>query len=111
MIDLREAVGSGCEIKPLDAMINHNTTEVFFDNCRIPADLLIGEEAWFRYILDGVNAERILIAGESIGDARYFTKKAVDYSNERVVLDGRSAATKVSNSRSRPLMRNSKRPI
>ncbi len=90
LIDLREAVGSGCEIKPLDAMINHNTTEVFFDNCRIPADSLIGEEGrGFRYILDGMNAERILIAGESIGDARYFTKKAVDYSNERVVF-GRS---------------------
>lgn len=87
LVDLREAVGNGCEIKPLDAMINHNTTEVFFDNCRIPASSLIGEEGrGFRYILDGMNAERILISGESIGDARYFTKKAVDYSNERVVF-------------------------
>ncbi|MBO89331.1 MAG: acyl-CoA dehydrogenase [Rickettsiales bacterium] len=87
LVDLRDAVGNGCEIKPLDAMINHNTTEVFFDNCRIPANALIGEEGrGFRYILDGMNAERILIAGESIGDARYFTKKAVDYSNERVVF-------------------------
>ena len=87
LVDLRDAVGNGCEIKPLDAMINHNTTEVFFDNCRIPANALIGEEGrGFRYILDGMNAERILIAGESIGDARYFTKKSVDYSNERVVF-------------------------
>ena len=87
LVDLRDAVGNGCEIKPLDAMINHNTTEVFFDNCRIPANALIGDEGrGFRYILDGMNAERILIAGESIGDARYFTKKAVDYSNERVVF-------------------------
>ena len=87
LVDLRDAVGNGCEIKPLDAMINHNTTEVFFDNCRIPANALIGDEgSGFRYILDGMNAERILIAGESIGDARYFTKKAVDYSNERVVF-------------------------
>ena len=87
LVDLRDAVGNGCEIKPLDAMINHNTTEVFFDNCRIPANSLIGEEGrGFRYILDGMNAERILISGESIGDARYFTKKAVDYSTERVVF-------------------------
>ena len=87
LVDLREAVGNGCEIKPLDAMINHNTTEVFFDDCRIPASSLIGEEGrGFRYILDGMNAERILISGESIGDARYFTKKAVDYSNERIVF-------------------------
>ena len=87
LVDLRDAVGNGCEIKPLDAMINHNTTEVFFDNCRIPANALIGDEGrGFRYILDGMNAERILISGESIGDARYFTKKAVDYSNERVVF-------------------------
>lgn len=87
LVDLRDAVGNGCEIKPLEAMINHNTTEVFFDNCRIPASTLIGEEGrGFRYILDGMNAERILISGESMGDARYFTKKAVDYSNDRVVF-------------------------
>ena len=67
LVDLRDAVGNGCEIKPLDAMINHNTTEVFFDNCRIPANALIGDEGrGFRYILDGMNAEQIpLIAGES----------------------------------------------
>jgi acyl-CoA dehydrogenase len=87
LIDLRDAVGNGCEIKPIEAMINHNTTEVFFDNCRIPTSTLIGEEGrGFRYILDGMNAERILISGESLGDARYFTKKAVDYSNDRVVF-------------------------
>ena len=87
LIDLRDAVGNGCEIKPIEAMINHNTTEVFFDNCRIPTSTLIGEEGrGFRYILDGMNAERILISGESLGEARYFTKKAVDYSNDRVVF-------------------------
>ena len=90
LVDLRDAVKNGCEIKPLEAMINHNTTEIFFDNCRIPASSLIGEEGrGFRYILDGMNAERILISGESIGDARYFTKRAVDYANERMVF-GRS---------------------
>ncbi len=87
LVDLREAQGNGCEIRPLDAMINHNTTEIFFDNLRIPADTLIGEEGrGFRYILDGMNAERILISGESIGDARYFTRKSVEYANERIVF-------------------------
>ncbi|MEQ9327977.1 MAG: acyl-CoA dehydrogenase family protein, partial [Rhodospirillales bacterium] len=71
LVDLREVKGKGCEIRPIDAMINHNTTEVFFDNMRIPASSLIGEEGrGFYYILDGMNAERILISGESIGDAR-----------------------------------------
>jgi acyl-CoA dehydrogenase len=69
-------------------MINHNTTEVFFDNLRIPADSLIGLEGkGFRYILDGMNAERILVASESIGDARWFTQKSVAYGNERIVFD------------------------
>ena len=87
LIDLREAVGNGCEIKPLDAMINHNTTEVFFDDLKIHADTLIGEEGkGFRYILDGMNAERILISGESMGDARFFIDKAVAYANERIVF-------------------------
>jgi len=87
LIDLREATGNGCEIRPLDAMINHNTTEVFFDNLRIPASSLIGEEGkGFRYILDGMNAERILIAGEAIGDCRFFVNKGVNYAKERVVF-------------------------
>jgi alkylation response protein AidB-like acyl-CoA dehydrogenase len=69
-------------------MINHNTTEVFFDNLRIPADSLIGEEGkGFRYILDGMNAERILVSAEAIGDARWFTQKSVAYVSERRVFD------------------------
>ena len=88
LVDLRDAVGNGCEIKPLDAMINHNTTEVFFDNCRIPANALIGDEGrGFRYILDGMNAERILIAAECVGDGRYFIDKASAYASDRNVFD------------------------
>ena len=87
LIDLREAKGNGCDIQPLDAMINHNTTEVFFDNLRIPASSLIGEEGkGFRYILDGMNAERILIAAEALGDCKFFLDKGVEYSKERVVF-------------------------
>ncbi|NQW01621.1 MAG: acyl-CoA/acyl-ACP dehydrogenase, partial [Rhodospirillales bacterium] len=88
LVDMREAVGNGLTIKPLRAMLNHATTEVFFDDLRIPASSLIGEEGkGFRYILDGMNAERILIASEAIGDARWFIKKATDYANERKVFD------------------------
>lgn len=87
LVDLREVKGNGCEIRPIDAMINHNATEVFFDNMRIPASSLIGEEGkGFYYILDGMNAERILIAGESVGDARFFIKKASEYSKERAIF-------------------------
>jgi alkylation response protein AidB-like acyl-CoA dehydrogenase len=87
LIDLRETVGRGCTIVPIDAMINHNTNEVFFDNMEIPAGSLIGQEgSGFRYILDGMNAERILVASEGIGDARWFIRKASDYSKERVVF-------------------------
>jgi acyl-CoA dehydrogenase len=87
LIDLRELRGKGVEIRPIPAMINHNTTEVFFEDAEIPADSLIGEEGrGFRYILDGMNAERILISGESIGDARWFIRRAVEYANERVVF-------------------------
>ena len=68
-------------------MINHNTTEVFFDNLEVPAENLIGEEGkGFRYIMDGMNAERILVASEAVGDGRWFLKKAVDYANSRVVF-------------------------
>ena len=88
LVDLREARGKGVEIRPIDAMINHNTTEVFFDNLRIPGDALIGAEGkGFRYILDGMNAERILIAAEAIGDARYFVRRASEYAGTRVVFD------------------------
>jgi acyl-CoA dehydrogenase len=88
LVDLREARGNGVEIRPLRAMINHNTTEVFFDGLRVPAENLIGEEGrGFRYILDGMNAERILVSHESIGDGRWFTKTASKYANERIVFD------------------------
>ena len=88
LLDIREALGKGLDIKPLKAMINHNTTEVFFDQLRIPADCLIGEEGkGFKYILDGMNAERILVSAEAIGDARWFTKTSIAYVNERRVFD------------------------
>lgn len=87
IVDLREVKGNGCDIRPIPAMVNHNTNEVFFDNMRIPADSLIGEEGkGFKYILDGMNAERTLVAAEALGDGRYFIKKAVEYANERVVF-------------------------
>jgi acyl-CoA dehydrogenase len=88
LLDLRDALGKGLEIRKLPAMINHNTTEIFFDGLRVPADSLIGEEnKGFRYILDGMNAERILIAAEALGDARFFVRKAAAYAAERVVFD------------------------
>ena len=88
LVDMRESKGNGLEIKPIRTMINHATTEIFFDDLVIPAESLIGEEGkGFRYILDGMNAERILIAAECIGDARWFIGKATDYANERNVFD------------------------
>jgi len=88
LVDMRETLGNGLEIKPIRAMINHATTEVFFDNMKIPADSLIGEEGrGLKYVLDGMNAERTLIAAECIGDARWFIEKAVGYAKERVVFD------------------------
>ena len=87
LVDMREVLGKGLSIKPIRAMLNHSTTEVFFDNMEIPADSLIGEEGkGFRYILDGMNAERILIASECIGDARWFIDRATAYAKERVVF-------------------------
>jgi len=88
LVDLRDSVGQGCEIRPIEAMINHNTNEVFFDNLKVPAANLIGEEGkGFRYILDGMNAERILVAQECIGDGRWLLKKGIDYAKERIVFD------------------------
>ncbi len=85
LIDLREV--DGVELRPLRTMVNHETNEVFFDNAHIPADSLIGEEGkGFRYVLDGMNAERILIASECIGDGRWFVERAARYSSERVVF-------------------------
>ena len=87
VVDMREALGHGLTIKPLRAMINHSATEVFFDDMKVPAGNLIGEEGkGFRYILDGMNAERILIAYECIGDARWFIDKAATYAKEREVF-------------------------
>ncbi len=87
LVDIREARDRGLTIRPIRAMINHHTTEVFFDNLRIPASSLIGEEGrGFRYILDGMNAERILIAAECIGDSRWFIDKATAYAGERMVF-------------------------
>ncbi len=88
LLDMRERnTGKGLEVRPIKAMINHNTTEVFFDNFRIPAASLIGEEGkGFRYILDGMNAERILVASEAVGDGRWFIRKATEYAKERVVF-------------------------
>jgi acyl-CoA dehydrogenase len=87
IVDLREAKGRGIDIRPIPAMINHNTTEVFIENLEVPVENLIGEEGkGFRYILDGMNAERILVAQECIGDGRWLLQKAVDYANEREVF-------------------------
>lgn len=87
IVDMREALGNGLEIRPIRAMVNHNSTEVFFDNLEVPADNLIGIEGQgMRYILDGMNAERVLIAAECIGDARWFIEKASNYAREREVF-------------------------
>ncbi len=92
LVDMR-AAREGLEIRPIKTMMNHATTEVFFDDVEIPASALIGEEGkGFRYILDGWNAERILIASECIGDARWFIEKAVEYGSARVVF-GRPIAS------------------
>jgi len=87
IVDMREAVGHGLTIRPIRTMMNHATTEVFFDELRVPAENLIGEEGkGFRYILSGMNAERILIAAECIGDAKWFLAKAAAYACERTVF-------------------------
>jgi acyl-CoA dehydrogenase len=87
LLDMREAVGRGLTIKPIRTMFNHATTELFFDDLEIPAACLIGEEGkGFRYILDGMNAERILIGAECLGDAAWLIGKARDYANSRVVF-------------------------
>jgi acyl-CoA dehydrogenase len=87
MLDMRAAKGNGLTIRPIRTMMNHATTEVFFDNVRVPAANLIGEEGkGFRYILDGMNAERTLIAAECLGDAQWFIDKASKYASERKVF-------------------------
>ncbi|MBD8034969.1 acyl-CoA dehydrogenase family protein [Solibacillus merdavium] len=88
VVDLNEAVGNGLEVRPIKTMMNHATTELFIDNLKVPVENLIGEEGkGFRYILDGMNAERILIAAECIGDGRWFIERATKYAKERVVFD------------------------
>ncbi len=87
VVDMQAARGNGLTITPIRTMMNHNSTQVFFDNMKVPAENLIGQEGrGFRYILDGMNAERLLIAAECIGDARWFIRKAADYARERVVF-------------------------
>jgi acyl-CoA dehydrogenase len=87
IVDMREAKGHGLEIRPIRTMMNHATTEVFFTDMKVPAENLIGEEGkGFRYILSGMNAERILIAAECIGDTKWFIAKATSYAKERVVF-------------------------
>ncbi len=87
LVDLREARGDGLEIRPIKAMVNHNTTEIFMENMKVPVENRIGEEGkGFRYILDGMNAERIIAASEAIGDTRWFIRKASAYAGERVVF-------------------------
>lgn len=88
LVDLRAALGNGVTIQPIPTMINHHTAQVFFDNLQVPVENRIGEEGkGFRYLLDGLNAERILIAAESIGDGYWFVERATTYANERVVFD------------------------
>lgn len=87
LVDLREAIGRGMTVRPIPNMVNHETNELFFDNLEIPAENLIGEEGrGFKYILDGLNAERTLIAAECIGDGWWFLNRAAKYARERVVF-------------------------
>lgn len=87
ILDMREALKDGLTIRPIRTMMNHATTEVFFDNVKVPAENLVGEEGkGFRYILSGMNAERILIAAECVGDAKWFIEKASSYAKERQVF-------------------------
>ncbi|SOZ19682.1 Putative Acyl-CoA dehydrogenase [Cupriavidus taiwanensis] len=88
VVDLRDAIGKGLTVKPIRNMVNHETNELFFDNLEVPADNLIGEEGkGLKYILDGLNAERILIAAECIGDGYWFVERASNYARDRIVFD------------------------
>ena len=87
IVDMRESLGKGMTIRPIRTMMNHNSTEIFFDNMIVPAENLVGVEGrGFRYILDGMNAERLLIAAECIGDAKWFLNKATEYARDRKVF-------------------------
>src|SRR5206468_4979512 len=86
LVDMTVSLGHGMSIKPIRTMMNHSTTEVFFDELKVPVQNLIGEEGkGFRYILSGMNAERILIGAECIGDAKWFIDRAIAYAKERIV--------------------------
>tara|TARA_Y100000588_G_scaffold329808_1_gene366293 strand:- start:491 stop:1579 length:1089 start_codon:yes stop_codon:yes gene_type:complete len=88
LVDLRSAIGNGLTIRPLRTMMNHATTELFFDDLKVPVVNRIGEEgSGFRYLLDSLNAERVLIAAECVGDGRWFIKRATEYAKERQVFD------------------------
>jgi acyl-CoA dehydrogenase len=88
LVDLRDAVGHGLTIRPLRTMMNHATTELFFDDLQVPANALVGDEGkGFKYLLDGLNAERILIAAECIGDGRWFVERTARYARDRVVFN------------------------
>jgi acyl-CoA dehydrogenase len=88
IVDLHQAIGNGLKVQPIANMVNHETNELFIDNLEIPVENLIGEEGkGFKYILDGLNAERTLIAAECIGDAYWFIDKIVPYVSERIVFD------------------------
>ncbi|WP_316154532.1 acyl-CoA dehydrogenase family protein [Cupriavidus sp. BIC8F] len=88
VVDLRDAIGKGLTVKPIRNMVNHETNELFFDNLEVPAENLIGEEGkGLKYILDGLNAERILIAAECIGDGYWFVERASNYARDRIVFD------------------------
>ncbi len=87
LVDMQQSLGNGLTIEPVRTMMNHHTTQIFFDNLFVPVENLIGEEGQgFRYLLDSLNAERILIAAESIGDGYWFVERSVDYANQRVVF-------------------------
>jgi acyl-CoA dehydrogenase len=88
LVDMRESVGKGLTIRPIRTMMNHATTELFLDDLEVPVDALVGEEGrGFRYLLDGLNAERILIAAECIGDGRWFVERATRYASDRIVFN------------------------
>ena len=88
MVDLREAIGKGLNLRPIENMVNHETNELFFDDLEVSVENLIGEEGkGFKYILDGLNAERVLIAAECIGDGRWFIERASRYAKDRIVFD------------------------
>ena len=88
IVDLHQAIGKGMTVKPIANMVNHETNELFFENLEIPAENLIGQEGkGFKYILDGLNSERTLIAAECVGDGYWFVERAAKYANERIVFD------------------------